>query len=125
MTTVLEHFFGYGYAYDIIPRHPQYPGGPSLVVAGIKLLGLHPAKKADPNEADTLLRRIRIEQLVRKQTIKGPPLGGDSREADGGESLQIQRQLMGRSLLRLCFAQPPPSQRGGAACCVLMLIQSV
>ena len=25
-----------------------------LVVAGIKLLGLHPAKKADPNEADTL-----------------------------------------------------------------------
>ena len=25
-----------------------------LVVAGIKLLGLHPAKKTDPNEADTL-----------------------------------------------------------------------
>ena len=54
MTTVLEHFFGYGYAYDIIHGIPNILVGILLVVAGIKLLGLHPAKKADPNEADTL-----------------------------------------------------------------------
>ena len=54
MTTVLEHFFGYGYAYDIIHGIPTILVGILLVVAGIKLLGLHPAKKADPNEADTL-----------------------------------------------------------------------
>ena len=54
MTTVLEHFFGYGYAYDIIHGIPNILVGILLLVAGIKLLGLHPAKKADPNEADTL-----------------------------------------------------------------------
>lgn len=54
MTTVLEHFFGYGYAYDIIHGIPNILVGILLVVAGIKLLGLHPAKKTDPNEADTL-----------------------------------------------------------------------
>lgn len=54
MTIVLEHFFGYGYAYDIIHGIPNILVGILLVVAGIKLLGLHPAKKADPNEADTL-----------------------------------------------------------------------
>ena len=54
MTTVLVHFFGYGYAYDIIHGIPNILVGILLVVAGIKLLGLHPAKKADPNEADTL-----------------------------------------------------------------------
>lgn len=54
MATVLEHFFGYGYAYDIIHGIPNILVGILLVVAGIKLLGLHPAKKADPNEADTL-----------------------------------------------------------------------
>lgn len=54
MTTVLEHFFGYGYAYDIIHGIPNILVGILLVVAGIKLLGLHPAKKADPNEADIL-----------------------------------------------------------------------
>ena len=54
MTTVLEHFFGYGYAYDIIHGIPNILVGILLVVAGIKLLGLHPAKKADPNETDTL-----------------------------------------------------------------------
>ena len=54
MSTVLEHFFGYGYAYDIIHGIPNILVGILLVVAGIKLLGLHPAKKADPNEADTL-----------------------------------------------------------------------
>ncbi len=52
MTTVLVHFFGYGYAYDIIHGIPNILVGILLVVAGIKLLGLHPAKKADPNEAD-------------------------------------------------------------------------
>ena len=54
MTTVLEHFFGYGYAYDIIHGIPNILVGILLVVAGIKLLGLHPAKKADPNEDNTL-----------------------------------------------------------------------
>ena len=54
MTIVLEHFFGYGYAYDIIHGIPNILVGILLVVAGIKLLGLHPAKKADPSEADTL-----------------------------------------------------------------------
>ena len=54
MTTVLEHFFGYGYAYDIIHGIPNILVGILLVVAGIKLLGLHPAKKTAPNEADTL-----------------------------------------------------------------------
>ena len=33
---------------------PNILVGILLMVAGIKLLGLHPAKKADPNEADTL-----------------------------------------------------------------------
>ena len=50
MTTVLVHFFGYGYAYDIIHGIPNILVGILLVVAGIKLLGLHPEKKNRDDE---------------------------------------------------------------------------
>lgn len=59
-----------------------------LVVAGIKLLGLHPAKKADPNEADTL-PPYRMRSSKEADHQKAPSGRGAPREADGGESLRF------------------------------------
>ena len=52
--TLLCNLVGNGYAYDIITGIPNVVIAALLIFAGLKLLGLHPAKKADPNEADTL-----------------------------------------------------------------------
>ena len=51
LTSLMVHFFGYGYAYDFIHGIPNIVVGIVLVVAGIKLLGLHPAQKpANPDD---------------------------------------------------------------------------
>ena len=52
--TLLCNLVGNGYAYDIITGIPNVVIAALLIFAGLKLLGLHPVKKADPNEADTL-----------------------------------------------------------------------
>lgn len=54
MTTLLVNIFGYGYVYDFIHGIPNILVGILLVVAGIKLLGLHPAQKPAPQDDDTL-----------------------------------------------------------------------
>ena len=54
LTTVLTHYFGYGIVYDFIHGLPNIMVGILLVFAGIKLLGLHPAKKDTPAEDDVL-----------------------------------------------------------------------
>lgn len=54
LTTALTHYFGYGIVYDFIHGLPNIMVGILLVFAGIKLLGLHPAKKDTPAEDDVL-----------------------------------------------------------------------
>lgn len=54
LTTALTHYFGYGIVYDFIHGLPNIMVGILLVFAGIKLLGLHPAKKDAPAEDDVL-----------------------------------------------------------------------
>lgn len=54
LTTALTHCFGYGIVYDFIHGLPNIMVGILLVFAGIKLLGLHPAKKDTPAEEDVL-----------------------------------------------------------------------
>ena len=54
LTTALTHYFGYGIVYDFIHGLPNIMVGILLVFAGIKLLGLHPAKKDTPAEEDVL-----------------------------------------------------------------------
>ena len=54
LTTALTHYFGYGIVYDFINGLPNIMVGILLVFAGIKLLGLHPAKKGTPAEDDVL-----------------------------------------------------------------------
>ena len=54
LTTALTHYFGYGIVYDFIHGLPNIMVGILLVFAGIKLLGLHPAKKGTPTEDDVL-----------------------------------------------------------------------
>ena len=54
LTTALTHYFGYGIVYDFIHGLPNIMVGILLVFAGIKLLGLHPAKKGTPAEDDVL-----------------------------------------------------------------------
>ena len=54
LTTALTHYFGYGIVYDFIHGLPNIMVGILLVFAGIKLLGLHPAKKDTSAEDDVL-----------------------------------------------------------------------
>ena len=54
LRTALAHWFGYGYAYDMVSGIPNIVVGIVLVVAGIKLLGLHPAQKPANPDDDTL-----------------------------------------------------------------------
>ena len=54
LTTALTHYFGYGIVYDFIHGLPNIIVGILLVFAGIKLLGLHPAKKDTSAEDDVL-----------------------------------------------------------------------
>ena len=54
LTTALTHYFGYGIVYDFIHGLPNIMVGILLVFAGIRLLGLHPAKKDTPAEDDVL-----------------------------------------------------------------------
>ena len=62
LTTALTHYFGYGIVYDFIHGLPNIMVGILLVFAGIKLLGLHPAKKDTPAEDDVLPPYPREEQ---------------------------------------------------------------
>lgn len=54
LMTMLGNIFGYGYVYDFIHGIPNIVVGIVLVVAGIKLLGLHPAQKPANPDDDTL-----------------------------------------------------------------------